>query len=206
MVLPAAALPMAPHTLKLGSSELSDLSLHGDAAQGAGATEHRGLEPALGRRGGGNGLDEPALATSGVPMSNLSSSLEVLYYTSLTAIPLLCLVAVVNKESGTLPRMLSLLQEDNSVGEWHETTAWVVAVAWTETALAGTLVWCTECNSGLTTSIVGVLKGVVAVILGLVFMAGASKPTPMNLAGIAMVLVGGTWYSLQQCSRARPRP
>ena len=54
----------------------------------------------------------------------------------------------------------------------------------------------------MTTSIVGVLKGAVAVLLGLVFMTGPSggRVTAMNLAGIGMVLCGGTWYSVLQCT------
>ena len=70
--------------------------------------------------------------------------------------------------------------------------------------LAGSLIWCTERNGGLTTSIVGVLKGVVAVALGLVFMADGNRVTVLNLSGIAMVLLGGSWYPSLQCHRPRP--
>ena len=52
----------------------------------------------------------------------------------------------------------------------------------------------------------GVLKGVAAVALGLVFMTGAEErrmPSLTNLLGISMVLVGGSWYSSLQCTSGR---
>ncbi len=53
---------------------------------------------------------------------------------------------------------------------------------------------CTNLNSALTTTIVGVLKSVVAVVLGF-FLLGGVKFNAVNVIGIALNTVGGVWYS-----------
>ena len=137
----------------------------------------------------------------GAATGGLSSAAEVLFYSAVSAIPFLMLGTVITGESSAWPVVMSGVYDRLGGDEGGLFWPWLASVAWMETALAGSLVWCTERNSGLTTSIVGVLKGVVAVLLGLVFMTGPSggKVTPMNLMGIGMVLCGGTWYSVLQC-------
>ncbi|GAX79390.1 hypothetical protein CEUSTIGMA_g6831.t1 [Chlamydomonas eustigma] len=128
---------------------------------------------------------------------NLSSPSEVLYYASASMLPVLAIATVLAGELGTLGVALSPSCQHTAVLGFGLQLA---CIAWIETALAGSLVWCTEGNGSLTTSIVGVLKGVVAVVLGLMFMTGPSKEVSMmNLAGIGMVLVGGSWYSSLKC-------
>jgi hypothetical protein len=78
----------------------------------------------------------------------------VLYYASLNALPIMALAVLLSGELRTyhdLPHHLL-----HQLGGATPLLVWAAAVAWTETALTGTLVWCTECNSGLTTAIVGV--------------------------------------------------
>ncbi|KAG1668379.1 hypothetical protein FOA52_004888 [Chlamydomonas sp. UWO 241] len=137
----------------------------------------------------------------GGALASLSSAFEVLYYTSVTSLPLMALVAGGTGELGFLPGLPLFLTE--SFGGAQPATAWALTVAMGETVLAGSLVWCTECNSGLTTSIVGVLKGAVAVVLGSMFMAGPAKMTATSALGIAVVLAGGTWYSMLQWAKKR---
>ncbi|GFR52718.1 hypothetical protein Agub_g15271, partial [Astrephomene gubernaculifera] len=54
---------------------------------------------------------------------------------------------------------------------------------------------CTVNNSALTTTIVGVLKGVVAVFLGF-FLLGGVRFSAVNVAGIALNTAGAIWYSV----------
>jgi solute carrier family 35 protein len=54
---------------------------------------------------------------------------------------------------------------------------------------------CTRVNSALTTTIVGVLKGVALSILGFVLLGGVEKTTTAHLAGIALNTIGGVWYA-----------
>ena len=143
-------------------------------------------------------VSSPALGTA---IGGLSSAAEVLFYSAISAIPFLFLGTLMTGEASAWPAVISGVYDRLGGDESGLFWPWLASVAWMETALAGSLVWCTERNSGLTTSIVGVLKGVVAVLLGLVFMTGPSggRVTPMNLMGIGMVLCGGTWYSVLQC-------
>lgn len=53
---------------------------------------------------------------------------------------------------------------------------------------------CTTANSALTTTIVGVLKGVVAVFLGF-FLLGGVAFSWLNVSGIALNTLGGVWYT-----------
>ena len=54
---------------------------------------------------------------------------------------------------------------------------------------------CTLYNSALATTVVGVLKGVVATLLGFFFLGGVPFHV-VNLAGITMNMVGGVWYTV----------
>jgi hypothetical protein len=132
-----------------------------------------------------------------VLIPSLSSPSEVLYYASVSMLPVFAIATILFGEAGSLGEaLLPICQHSSAVGFGAQ----LASIAWIETALAGTLVWCTECNGSLTTSIVGVLKGVVAVVLGLIFMTGPSSGVSlMNLAGIGMVLLGGSWYSSLKC-------
>lgn len=52
---------------------------------------------------------------------------------------------------------------------------------------------CTMYTSALTTTIVGVLRGVVTVLLG--FLLDTVPYSPTNIFGIALNTAGGGWYS-----------
>eukprot|EP00201_Polytomella_parva_P021265 CAMPEP_0175045568 /NCGR_PEP_ID=MMETSP0052_2-20121109/4504_1 /TAXON_ID=51329 ORGANISM="Polytomella parva, Strain SAG 63-3" /NCGR_SAMPLE_ID=MMETSP0052_2 /ASSEMBLY_ACC=CAM_ASM_000194 /LENGTH=149 /DNA_ID=CAMNT_0016309131 /DNA_START=150 /DNA_END=599 /DNA_ORIENTATION=- len=68
-----------------------------------------------------------------------------------------------------------------------------VLVAGVELVQTGTLLLCTVTNSALTTSIVGVLKGALAVVLGFFFLGGA-RVSYIGAFGIAVNLLGGVFY------------
>ena len=53
---------------------------------------------------------------------------------------------------------------------------------------------CTMHNSALTTTIVGVMKGVVAVLLG--FFIDTVAIHPLNVCGVCLNTAGGVWYSV----------
>jgi hypothetical protein len=107
--------------------------------------------------GGSAGSVSPQTASSSpaAMLPGLSSAAEVLLYSSLSSLPFIALFFWASGEALGLQGALSEARRELYAGGgafWP----WLVSVAWTETALAGTLVWCTEQNGGLTTSIVGV--------------------------------------------------
>lgn len=52
----------------------------------------------------------------------------------------------------------------------------------------------TVLNTALTTTIVGVLKGVFTTVGGFFFL-NPTPPSPLNLAGVVLNTLGGTWYT-----------
>ncbi|CAN6198492.1 unnamed protein product [Urochloa humidicola] len=57
-----------------------------------------------------------------------------------------------------------------------------------------TMFWCTIVNSALTTTIVGVLKGVGSTTLGFVLLGGVEVHA-LNVTGLVINTFGGVWYS-----------
>ncbi|MEW5311225.1 MAG: hypothetical protein WDW38_002958 [Sanguina aurantia] len=114
---------------------------------------------------------------------------ELLYYNSITSLPLLIPIAYM---AGELP-VLS--------GAWAAAiissgSVWLAAATIASCSLMGMLLnyalfLCTQSNSALTTTIVGVLKGVVAVALGF-FLLGGIKTSFWNTCGIVINTLGGS--------------
>ena len=71
----------------------------------------------------------------------------------------------------------------------------LLLIAVSEPCLNGSLILCTTHNSALTTSVVGVLKGVVAAVLGFFFLGGA-RFSLLNVTGITVAMSGGLAYVL----------
>jgi len=61
---------------------------------------------------------------------------------------------------------------------------------------------CTLNNSALTTTVVGVMKGVAATALGFVFFGGVQTGF-LNLTGITMNTAGAVWYSVAKYQQRR---
>ncbi|KAK9797084.1 hypothetical protein WJX73_006121 [Symbiochloris irregularis] len=116
---------------------------------------------------------------------------ELLVYNAVLSMPFL-LVAVVGM--GELVQIIPLAHAAlASLGAWS--CFWLL----TANSLLGMLLnyslfLCTVHNSALTTTIVGVLKGVVATTLGF-FLLGGVPVHLLNVAGIAINTTGGTWYT-----------
>ncbi|EFJ44434.1 hypothetical protein VOLCADRAFT_64922, partial [Volvox carteri f. nagariensis] len=127
------------------------------------------------------------------------SATELLYSICVISVPALVAVCVISGEGARAPRHIKQLQ--SSMG--HTTFyAWLGITAVTEGLLTGSVILCTQMNSALTTSIVGVLKGAVSSVLGF-FLLGGVKFHIVNVAGITMNMVGGIWYSAVQYMRRK---
>ena len=116
------------------------------------------------------------------------ASIEIMVYNTLISTPPLCLVVLATGELGSGIERLGAMSGD----------LWFIATFVTA-LLAGMLLnyalfLCTLTNSALTTTVVGVLKGVVSTALGFVLLGGVD-PSVTHVVGIATNTVGGVGYS-----------
>ncbi|RVW14272.1 UDP-galactose/UDP-glucose transporter 7 [Vitis vinifera] len=72
-------------------------------------------------------------------------------------------------------------------------------------ALNYTMFLCTIVNSALTTTIVGVLKGVGSTTLGFVLLGGV-KVHALNVTGLVINTAGGVWYSYAKYQQKKSKP
>ncbi|KAL0557718.1 hypothetical protein IC582_006268 [Cucumis melo] len=68
-----------------------------------------------------------------------------------------------------------------------------------------TMFLCTIVNSALTTTIVGVLKGVGSTTLGFVILGGVEVHA-LNVTGLVINTAGGVWYSYAKYQQKKNRP
>ena len=118
------------------------------------------------------------------------SSWEMLLYNSLLSSPLLVLYTAV---TGELRRVAETLP--GRLASDTPFAATFSAVLFLGCLLNFAIFLCTRVNSALTTTIVGVLKGVAMSVLGFVLLGGVGETTNTHLAGIALNTVGGVWYA-----------
>lgn len=116
------------------------------------------------------------------------SSIELMLYNSLLSLPFLVLVIFGTKE---LPIAGVLLL--------HKIKTFGFLVLFLISLIMGivlnyTMFLCTMVNSALTTTIVGVLKGVGTTTLGFLVLGGV-KVHALNVTGLAINTAGGIWYS-----------
>ncbi len=128
-----------------------------------------------------------------------TSAGEMMYYNSLTAIPLLMATVFYHKQWLDVVVLFDFARHIKGAAAVG-TALGLMAVA--EFALNGSLILCTVTNSGLTTSVVGVLKGVVAALLGF-FLLGGVKFSALNVTGICVAMAGGLVYVLVKQLGAR---
>jgi hypothetical protein len=117
---------------------------------------------------------------------------ELLYYNAIIALPILVAMVTISGDAARVPAVYAA-----SVAA-HSTTEVISAIALSSVAgclLNYALFLCVIHNSALTTTIVGVLKGVVAVVVGL-FLMNNSPISAVNLLGIGFNTCGGMWYTL----------
>ncbi|KAG0473996.1 hypothetical protein HPP92_015853 [Vanilla planifolia] len=124
------------------------------------------------------------------------SSVEIMFYNAILSLPFLLLLIVA---TGEFPESLSLLLE-----KAHSFTFFVVFVLSLVMGilLNFTMFFCTIVNSALTTTIVGVLKGVGSTTLGFVLLGGVEVHL-LNVIGLVINTAGGVWYSYAKYRQKR---
>eukprot|EP00250_Pteridium_aquilinum_P035427 c9399_g1_i1 orf=238-1296(+) len=126
------------------------------------------------------------------------SSIELMLYNSVLSLPFLLLLIFGTKElplSGVL-----LLQKIRSLGFF----VLLVISLIMGIVLNYTMFLCTAVNSALTTTIVGVLKGVGTTTLGFLVLGGV-KIHALNVTGLVINTAGGIWYSLAKYNQKHRR-
>jgi solute carrier family 35 protein len=123
--------------------------------------------------------------------SNTSAG-EMMFYNAVTGIPVLMINVFYDEEWLKALVMYDLASKAKGAAL---VGIFIFLSVFSEFALNGSLILCTIHNTGLTTSIVGVLKGVFAVILGF-FLLGGVKFSLLNVMGITLAMLGGLVYVL----------
>lgn len=126
------------------------------------------------------------------------SSLELMLYNAVLSLPFLLLLIFVTKEfplSGVL-----LLQKIKTLGF----LVLLVISLVMGIVLNYTMFLCTAVNSALTTTIVGVLKGVGTTTLGFLVLGGV-KVHALNVTGLVINTAGGIWYSIAKYNQKQRR-
>jgi len=119
------------------------------------------------------------------------STLTVLHTNSVNSVPLLLLYTLLNKE------LLAALRFDG-----YDTVDFKAALVFDVgmgCILSYSLFLCTTMNSALTTSLVGVVKGVLTTIIGF-FTFGGVPVTALTLIGVFLNTLGGASYSYAKYS------
>jgi solute carrier family 35 len=160
---------------------------------------------------GGAAAQAAAAAASGVDNSrsgmyyqpNLRplSEGEMMQYNSLLSLPVIFLIALATGELSAAPQAAAKAAA--------ETSAMTLAVALLGCAGGGLLLnyatmLCTSTNSALTTTVVGVLKGVVGTLGGF-FALGGARFTRAGLVGVLMNTAGGVAYSWAKFDEKRAK-
>ncbi|CAA2955467.1 UDP-sugar transporter DDB_G0278631 [Olea europaea subsp. europaea] len=116
------------------------------------------------------------------------SSVEIMFYNSILSVPFLLFLIIA---TGEFPDSLSIL--------FAKSTSLSFLVILILSLVMGiilnyTMFLCTVVNSALTTTIVGVLKGVGSTTLGFVLLGGVQVHA-LNVTGLVINTAGGIWYS-----------
>ncbi|XP_073131855.1 UDP-galactose/UDP-glucose transporter 7 isoform X2 [Henckelia pumila] len=116
------------------------------------------------------------------------SSVEIMFYNSVLSLPFLLFLIVT---TGEFPNSMSIL--------FSKSTSLAFFVILLLSLVMGivlnyTMFLCTIVNSALTTTIVGVLKGVGSTTLGFVLLGGVQVHA-LNVTGLVINTAGGVWYS-----------
>ncbi|KAL5782928.1 hypothetical protein ACOSP7_007957 [Xanthoceras sorbifolium] len=127
------------------------------------------------------------------------SSIEIMFYNSFLSLPFLVFLIII---TGEFPISLSLLfAKDNSFSFLVLLLLSLVMGI----ALNFTMFLCTIVNSALTTTIVGVLKGVGSTTLGFVLLGGVPVHG-LNVTGLVINSAGGVWYSYAKYQQKKSKP
>ncbi|KAM0887614.1 hypothetical protein ACQ4PT_028879 [Festuca glaucescens] len=127
------------------------------------------------------------------------SSMELMFYNSILSLPFLFFIIIA---TGEFPHSLSVLSEKTASVSF--TVILIISLVM-GIVLNYTMFWCTIVNSALTTTIVGVLKGVGSTTLGFVVLGGV-KVHALNVTGLVINTFGGVWYSYAKYTQKKKMP
>ncbi|GFZ08207.1 UDP-N-acetylglucosamine (UAA) transporter family [Actinidia rufa] len=116
------------------------------------------------------------------------SSIEIMFYNSFLSLPFLIVLIIA---TGEFPNSLSILFAKGTLLSLSVILLLSLVMG---IVLNYTMFLCTVVNSALTTTIVGVLKGVGSTTLAFVLLGGVEVHT-LNASGLAINTAGGMWYS-----------
>ncbi|KAL5559408.1 hypothetical protein UlMin_035619 [Ulmus minor] len=127
------------------------------------------------------------------------SSIEIMFYNSFLSLPFLFFLIIA---TGEFPNSLAILfAKSNSL---YFLVVLILSLVM-GIVLNFTMFLCTIVNSALTTTIVGVLKGVGSTTLGFVLLGGVQVHA-LNVTGLAINTAGGVWYSYAKYKQKRNKP
>lgn len=116
------------------------------------------------------------------------SSIEIMFYNSFLSLPFLLSLIII---TGEFPNSVSVLFAKSSSLSFLIILLLSLVMG---ILLNFTMFLCTIVNSALTTTIVGVLKGVGSTTLGFVLLGGVQVHA-LNITGLVINTAGGVWYS-----------
>ncbi|XP_022951433.1 UDP-galactose/UDP-glucose transporter 7 [Cucurbita moschata] len=127
------------------------------------------------------------------------TSIEIMFYNSFLSLPFLLFLIIA---TGEFPDSLSLL--------FAKSNSFSFLVIFLLSLVMGivlnfTMFLCTIVNSALTTTIVGVLKGVGSTTLGFVILGGVEVHA-LNVTGLVINTAGGVWYSYAKYQQKKSKP
>ncbi|KAK6927708.1 Sugar phosphate transporter domain [Dillenia turbinata] len=127
------------------------------------------------------------------------SSVEIMFYNSFISLPFLFFLIIA---TGEFPNSLALL-----VAKSSSLTFLVIFILSLVMGIVlnFTMFLCTIVNSALTTTIVGVLKGVGSTTLGF-FVLGGVEAHVLNVTGLIVNTAGGIWYSYAKYQQKKNKP
>jgi len=126
------------------------------------------------------------------------SSIEIMFYNSFLSLPFLLFLIIA---TGEFPNSLTILFAKSTLSF----SVILILSLVMGIVLNYTMFLCTIVNSALTTTIVGVLKGVVSTTLGF-FMLGGVEVHALNITGLAINTAGGVWYSYAKYQQKKNKP
>ncbi|XP_027942209.1 UDP-galactose/UDP-glucose transporter 7 [Vigna unguiculata] len=126
------------------------------------------------------------------------SSLEIMFYNSFLSLPFLMFLIIA---TGEFPKSLSLLFAQSYSFSFLMILILSLVMG---IVLNFTMFLCTIVNSALTTTIVGVLKGVVSTTLGF-FLLGGVQVHALNVSGLVINTAGGVWYSFAKYQQKKSK-
>ncbi|XWS72804.1 hypothetical protein CRYUN_Cryun02cG0072000 [Craigia yunnanensis] len=127
------------------------------------------------------------------------SSVEIMFYNSFLSLPFLLFLIIV---TGEFPNSLSLLFAKSNSFSFLVILLLSLMMG---IALNYTMFLCTIVNSALTTTIVGVLKGVGSTTLGFIVLGGVQVHA-LNVTGLVINTAGGLWYSYAKYQQKKNKP